>query len=89
MGDGARSSLDSTNSGRHIDTVRGDVALFRDAYLAELVEFTDAMREGRPAAVTGQDARLALSVALASIESVERGMPVTVGAAAEIEASSR
>ena len=90
MGDGARSSLvHSTNSGRHIDTVRGDVALFRDAYLAELVEFTDAVREGRPAAVTGQDARRALSVALASIESVERGMPVTVGAAAEVEASSR
>jgi myo-inositol 2-dehydrogenase / D-chiro-inositol 1-dehydrogenase len=79
MGDGARSSLvHSTSAGRHIDTVRGDVELFRDAYIAELVEFTDAVREKRPPSVTGQDARRALVLALASIESVRTGAPVPV-----------
>src|SRR5215211_1707318 len=60
MGDGARSSLlHSTSTGRHVDTVRGDVELFRDSYIAEFVEFTDAVREGRTPSVTGQDARRA------------------------------
>jgi myo-inositol 2-dehydrogenase / D-chiro-inositol 1-dehydrogenase len=79
VGDGARSSLvHSTSTGRHIDTVHGDVELFRDAYVAEFVEFTDAVREGRTPAVTGQDARRALVLALASIESVRTGTPVPV-----------
>jgi myo-inositol 2-dehydrogenase/D-chiro-inositol 1-dehydrogenase len=68
----------STSSGRHVDTVRGDVELFRDAYTAEFVEFTDAVREGRTPAVTGADARRALVLALASIESVRTGAPVPV-----------
>jgi myo-inositol 2-dehydrogenase / D-chiro-inositol 1-dehydrogenase len=79
MGDGARSPLvHSTSTGRHVDTVRGDVELFRDAYTAEFVEFTDAVREGRTPAVTGADARRALVLALASIESVRTGAPVPV-----------
>jgi myo-inositol 2-dehydrogenase/D-chiro-inositol 1-dehydrogenase len=79
IGDGARSSLVlSTGTGRHVDTVRGDVELFRDAYIAEFVEFTDAVREGRAPAVTGADARRALIVALASIESVKSGAAVPV-----------
>jgi myo-inositol 2-dehydrogenase/D-chiro-inositol 1-dehydrogenase len=79
VGDGARSSLVlSTSTGRHVDTVRGDVELFRDAYTAEFVEFTDAVREGRSPSVTGEDARRALALALTSIESVETGMPVPV-----------
>ena len=78
-GDGARSSLvHSTSTGRHVDTVRGDVELFHDSYTAEFVEFVDAVREGRTPAVTGQDARRALLVALASIESVTTGAPVPV-----------
>ena len=79
MGGGARSSLvHSTSTGRHVDTVRGDVELFRDAYIAEFVEFTDAVREGRSPSVTGEDARRALVLALASIESVKTGAAVPV-----------
>ena len=62
----------------HAGTVRGDVELFRDAYTAEFVEFTNAVRAGRTPAVTGEDARRALAVALASIESVKTATPVLV-----------
>ena len=80
MGGGARSSLvHSTSAGRHVETVRGDVELFRDAYTAEFVAFTDAVRERRPPVVTGHDARRALVLALASIESVTSGTRVAVG----------
>ena len=79
MGDGSRSSLrHSSSTGRHADTVRGDVELFRDAYTAEFVEFTDAVRGGRTPSVTGADARAALVLALASIESIKTGAPVHV-----------
>jgi myo-inositol 2-dehydrogenase/D-chiro-inositol 1-dehydrogenase len=80
IGDGARSSLvHSTRRGRHIDTVRGDVELFGDAYTAEFVEFADAVREGRTPAVTGHDARRALALALACVESVRTGATVRIG----------
>jgi myo-inositol 2-dehydrogenase/D-chiro-inositol 1-dehydrogenase len=79
MGEGARSSLTiSTSQGRSVDTVRGDVELFGDAYTAEFVEFTDSVRERRPTSVTGEDARRALAVALAAIESTKSGAPVAV-----------
>jgi len=79
MGGGPKSPLvHSSATGRHIDTVRGDVELFLDAYTAEFVEFTDAVREGRRPAVTGGDARRALAVALACVESVQTGAPVPV-----------
>jgi myo-inositol 2-dehydrogenase/D-chiro-inositol 1-dehydrogenase len=79
MGEGARSSLvRSGASGRQVDTVRGDVELFLDAYTAALVEFADAVREHRRPAVTGEDARRALVLALAAIESVKAGTPVPV-----------
>ncbi|MDT4944502.1 MAG: myo-inositol 2-dehydrogenase / D-chiro-inositol 1-dehydrogenase [Pseudonocardiales bacterium] len=78
-GDTARNSLIRYDrTGRHVDTVRGDVELFRDAYIAEFVEFADAVRESREPAVTGHDARRALVLALASIESVKTGVPVPV-----------
>jgi myo-inositol 2-dehydrogenase / D-chiro-inositol 1-dehydrogenase len=80
MGDTARSSLvHYTSAGRHVDTMRADIELFRDAYTAEFVEFTNAVREGRTPAVTGEDARRALVLALASIESVKTAAPVSVG----------
>jgi myo-inositol 2-dehydrogenase/D-chiro-inositol 1-dehydrogenase len=79
MGGGPRSALVlSTEAGRAIETVRGDVELFADAYTAELVEFTDAIRERRTPAVTGEDARRAFAVALAAIGSVQAGAPVAV-----------
>jgi myo-inositol 2-dehydrogenase/D-chiro-inositol 1-dehydrogenase len=67
-----------TSTGRHVDTVRGDVEMFRDAYTAEFVEFTDTVRESRTPAVTGQDARRALALALASVQSVKDAAPVSV-----------
>ncbi len=65
--------------GRHAETARADVDLFRDAYAAEFVEFTDAIREGRSPSVTGEDARRALGVALACVESCQANTPVKVG----------
>jgi myo-inositol 2-dehydrogenase/D-chiro-inositol 1-dehydrogenase len=79
MGGGPRSPLVlSTGAGRTIETVRGDVELFADAYTAEFLEFTAAVRDGRAPAVTGHDARRAFAVALAAISSVETGAPVEV-----------
>ena len=79
VGDAARNSLRHySGDGRRTDTVRGDVELFRDAYTAEFVEFTEAVRNRRAPAVTGTDARRALVLALASIESVKSGSPVPV-----------
>jgi len=79
VGDAARSPVAHyDHAGRHVDTVRGDTELFRDAYTAEFIEFTQAIREAREPAVTGHDARRALVLALASIESVKTGVPVPV-----------
>ena len=65
-------------NGRHVETARGDVGRFIDAYTGEFVEFTDAVREGRTPSVTGEDARRALSIALACIESAKVNAPVRV-----------
>jgi myo-inositol 2-dehydrogenase/D-chiro-inositol 1-dehydrogenase len=79
MGGGPRGSLVlSDAAGRHVETVRGDVELFGDAYTAELAEFVAAVREHREPAVTGHDARRALAVALACVDSVRTGGPVAV-----------
>ena len=61
-------------------TVRLNVELFRDAYTAELVHFADCVRGEAAPSVTGADARAALAIALASIESVRTGGPVKVEA---------
>jgi myo-inositol 2-dehydrogenase / D-chiro-inositol 1-dehydrogenase len=60
------------------DCVTYDQDLFRDAYTAELADFTDCVRTGRTPAVTGQDARAALSIARAAIQSVTTGTPVRI-----------
>lgn len=72
----AMTHFDAT--GRHEQTPRGDVGLFVDAYTAEFVEFTDAVRDGRSPSVTGEDARRALSIALACIDSCRTNAPVKV-----------
>jgi myo-inositol 2-dehydrogenase / D-chiro-inositol 1-dehydrogenase len=80
MGDGATSSLrhhDAT--GRHATTARGDVELLGHSYVGELVAFVEAVRAGTPAVVGGQDARRALRVALAAIESQASGTTVRLG----------
>jgi myo-inositol 2-dehydrogenase / D-chiro-inositol 1-dehydrogenase len=58
-----------TAAGRSHKTVRSDVELFRDAYAAEFASFVDAVRSGEEPYVTGVDARRALAIALACIES--------------------
>ncbi len=78
-GESARSSMTLYNaSGIARQTVRGDVELFRDAYTAEFVEFADAVAQQRAPYVTGEDARAALAIALACIESVKSGGPVPI-----------
>lgn len=59
-------------------TSRLNIHLFHDAYVAELAEFVECARTGASPSVTGKDARAALLIALASIESVKRGQPVTI-----------
>lgn len=79
VGDGNRTSMRLfTADGRSNDTARGDVELMRDAYTAEFVEFVAAVGEGREPYVTGRDARRALQVALACIESVQRHAAVAI-----------
>jgi myo-inositol 2-dehydrogenase/D-chiro-inositol 1-dehydrogenase len=77
MGDGRRTGMTFSGAGgRVVETVRGDQELFPGAYTAELLAFTDAVRTGTPASVTGEDARAALAIALAAAESVRAGRPV-------------
>ena len=80
-GDGARSSARLyTADGLSQDTARGDVELLVEAYAAEFVEFVAAVRERRAPCVTGVDARRALAVALACIESVQSHQPALIRA---------
>ncbi len=81
MGDGRSTGMVfSGEAGRLVQTVRSDQELLGDAYVAELRSFTDAVRSTRPVAVTGQDARAALAIALAAAESVETGSLVRLDA---------
>ena len=83
IGDGARSSARRfTATGAAYDTARSDTELLLDAYVGEFVEFTAAVRQSRPPAVTGTDARRALAIAMACIESVQNHAPATVAALA-------
>ena len=50
--------------------------LYRDAYLAEAIEFITAIREGRPAAVTGSDGRAAVAVVNAGNRSIVQRGPI-------------
>ncbi len=58
------------------DTVRRNIDLFYDAYTGELAHFVDCVRNGGDPECTGEDARAALAIALAAIESVQTGRPV-------------
>jgi myo-inositol 2-dehydrogenase / D-chiro-inositol 1-dehydrogenase len=74
MGDGARSSLRvHTAEGRIAATSHSDTDLLIDAYTAELTELAHAVREGRPAVVTGDDAFAAFAIAQACIDSMTSG----------------
>ncbi len=80
MGDVRRSSMtlfDAT--GVSNDTWRRDTDHFVQAYTAQLASFVDAVRNGFVQnAPTGADARNALAIALAAIESVSKKQPVPV-----------
>ena len=69
-------------NGLHQQIAGSDVELMLDAYTAEFVEFTSAVRENRDPYVTGQDARRALAVALACIESVQQHAPARIATGA-------
>ncbi len=58
------------------DTVRRNIDLFRDAYTGELAHFVGCVRNETGPECTGEDARDALAIALAAIESVQTGRPV-------------
>lgn len=77
MGDVRRSSM--TLSGAHgvsNDTWRLDTDHFVGAYTAQLAAFVASVRSGTNAGPNGADARAALAIALACIESVRQQRPV-------------
>ena len=65
-------------AGLAAETVRSDQEALRDAYIAELAHFVEAIRAGTGASVTGEDARGALAIALAASMSVRLGRPVRI-----------
>jgi len=67
-----------TAGGASQATVRGDTELFHDAYVAELAAFVEAVRAKSAAPVGPSDARAAMAVALACVESIRRKLPVLV-----------
>ncbi|OJT47647.1 Gfo/Idh/MocA family protein, partial [Serratia plymuthica] len=62
-----------------IETSRQDTDLLHDAYVAELTEFARCVQQRETPRATGQDARNALEIALACIESVKQGKPIALG----------
>jgi myo-inositol 2-dehydrogenase/D-chiro-inositol 1-dehydrogenase len=79
MGDGRRSGMVFSGSGgRTVDTARSDQELLHDAYVAELAAFAAAVRGDAPAPVGGEDARAALAIAVAAMESVRTHRPVRI-----------
>ncbi|MBX8488501.1 Gfo/Idh/MocA family oxidoreductase [Pseudomonas cichorii] len=64
--------------GIQADTQRMDTDLLRDAYIAELNHFADCLRTGERPLASGEDARAALAIARACIESVQQGKTVRV-----------
>lgn len=86
MGDVRRSSLRLLDKdGVSSDTWRLDTHHFIDAYTAQVQHFVDTVLQRADAAgPTGSDARAALAVALACIESVERDAPVQLASIATL-----
>ncbi|WP_122605824.1 MULTISPECIES: Gfo/Idh/MocA family oxidoreductase [Pseudomonas] len=69
-------------TGVQADTQRMDTDLLRDAYFAELNHFVGCMRSGEKPLASGEDARAALAIARACIESFQQGKAVRVQGAA-------
>ena len=67
-----------TATGIQTDTLRMDTDLLRDAYIAELNHFVDCLRSGEQPLASGADARAALAIARACIDSFQQGKAVRV-----------
>jgi myo-inositol 2-dehydrogenase/D-chiro-inositol 1-dehydrogenase len=81
MGDVRRTHMTAyTVDGLRSAAVTRNIDLFHDAYTAQLADFARSVRSGRTPHTTGHDARAALTIALAAIESVRSGHPVRVDA---------
>ncbi|WP_371356461.1 Gfo/Idh/MocA family oxidoreductase [Pseudomonas chlororaphis] len=65
-------------NGIQADTQRMDTDLLCEAYVAELNHFVDCLRTGKKPLASGEDARAALAIARACIESFQQGNPVRV-----------
>ncbi len=65
-------------NGVQADTQRMDTDLLRDAYVAELNHFVSCVRSGEKPLASGEDARAALAIARACIESFQQGKTVRV-----------
>ncbi|OOG87552.1 dehydrogenase [Pseudomonas sp. A25(2017)] len=65
-------------NGVQADTQRLDTDLLRDAYVAELNHFVSCVRSGEKPLASGEDARAALAIARACIESFQQGKTVRV-----------
>jgi myo-inositol 2-dehydrogenase/D-chiro-inositol 1-dehydrogenase len=64
--------------GMRAETARMNTELFVGAYTAELQAFVDAVRHGTPPPVTGEDAKRALTIALAAIKSIQQNRLVRI-----------
>lgn len=62
--------------GGGVDVPESPVAV--NPYQAELQHFCDCVEQGIPPSITPQDGRAAVQIALAAIESVQTGQPVTL-----------
>src|SRR2546423_8289546 len=64
---------------RHEDLYPGFLERYADAYVAELRDFVGGVLDRRPPAVTGDDGRRALAIALAAARSADTTPPATPG----------
>src|SRR4029079_14924596 len=64
---------------RRDDLYPGFLERYADAYIAELRDFVGGVQDRRPAAVTGEDGRRALAIALAAERASATTRPVTPG----------
>jgi len=64
---------DTVDANRDVDSINADLT---DFHTLQIQDFTEAIRTGRPPAVTGRDARTSLAVIAAIYESARTGRPV-------------
>lgn len=67
-----------TRAGVRHDVIPDTAARYADAFVAELQAFVDCVREGKPAPVTGVDARATLAIGLTATRALHEGRPVSL-----------